>query len=346
MLAGELTAIERIHGDQHSIGAVAESQRNDQPIDRLKPELAQTMLLKAPAIERLGQPLGLTRPQGRARHRIGQTHPPADQTPGQLTGPSRDHQLITLSELDHQRTRRHQRTPTLGHQLQDRPKISLTTQRPRNLNRRIQRTHRALQLSPLVLGPRVAPRMIDRHPGKVRQQNRRLLVILIELHRVLLIGQVQISKRLTGGDNRDPQKRPHRRMTHREPIRVWMPAHVSQPQRHRIEDQLTQHPTTPRQRADPLPGRLVHAEREKPRQPRPRLVQHPQAPHTAHRSTHAPTRAPVQARSPDPGPPRGRARQTKVRAYRGPCSHHCRFNCPLVYRPRTRKSESCAEWAR
>ncbi len=43
-----------------------------------------------------------------------------------------------------------------------------------------------------------------------------------------------------------------------------MGAHVRQPQRHRMRDQLAEHPSTLRQIADPFPIVLVDADRDEP----------------------------------------------------------------------------------
>lgn len=55
-----------------------------------------------------------------------------------------------------------------------------------------------------------------------------------------------------------------------------MGADVDQPERHRMRDQLAEHPSPLRQIPDPFPVVLVDADRDEPIKLGPRLVRHPE----------------------------------------------------------------------
>ena len=100
MLGGERAAVESIDRDQCAVCPAAKGQGDDQPIARLKPELAGAMLLKAGAVELVGESLGPTGEQGCAGDRILEYEPSADEALGQRTGACGDEQLaVALSAI-------------------------------------------------------------------------------------------------------------------------------------------------------------------------------------------------------------------------------------------------------
>jgi hypothetical protein len=70
-----------------------------------------------------------------------------------------------VAELDDQRPCGHQRPSTLGDELKDRLEIGLPTRRPSDLDRRLERVDRLLQLPAVALSARIAPGVVNRHPG-------------------------------------------------------------------------------------------------------------------------------------------------------------------------------------
>ena len=127
--------------------------------------------------------------------------------------------------------------------------------------RRIERVDGPPQLGVLGLEAGVAPRVVDRDARELGQQPDRLLVLLGELARRLPSRSGRGSR--TG---RPPTRIGTPRNVliggwpAREAVGVRVGAHVGQPQRHRMRDQLAEHPAAPRQLADPFPRLLVDAD--------------------------------------------------------------------------------------
>ena len=128
VLAGEPAAVEAIDGMKDAIGPVAKGQRDDQPSPDVKPERAETMLLKARVVDQIRKVLWLTRPQGCADHRVIRAHPLADKALGQLSSAGGDQQLPVALQLDDKRLGGHERASTFGDKVQDRSEIRLSTQ--------------------------------------------------------------------------------------------------------------------------------------------------------------------------------------------------------------------------
>ncbi len=66
--------------------------------------------------------------------------------------------------------------------------------------------NRLLKLQPAALAALVCTRVIDSRGREVRQHNRDGLVFLGELHRVLLVGEVEVAPDLTADLDRDDQE--------------------------------------------------------------------------------------------------------------------------------------------
>ena len=228
-------------------------------------------------------PVGLIlepeRPRGPKR-RAGQTvlrvDRLADQAGGQLACAGRDYHLPRLLLLDHQRPGRHQRSSALGNERQDQIQVGFAAERPRDLHGRVERVDRPLELDVLSVQAGVATRVVDRHTRELSQQHDRLLVLLGELPAAHFLGQVQIPEWDAADQHRDTQERPHRRMTRRKTIGMRMGAHIGQPKRHWVRDQLAEHASSLRQIADPFPIVLVDADRDESLELRARLVSHTQ----------------------------------------------------------------------
>ena len=112
-------SFEPVERDEDAVGAVAEDERHDEPALGADPELAQTVLLEAGAVQLLLQPVRPPRAQRRARHRLLQRDAHADQPVGKLAGAGGDDQLVAVLELDQERARGHERAPALGDELED-----------------------------------------------------------------------------------------------------------------------------------------------------------------------------------------------------------------------------------
>ncbi len=101
--------------------------------------MANAVLFKASAIESVREALGLATAQRSARDSVGQRDVLPDEARGELAGPRGKIQPITLEQLDDQHACRHQCATALGDQLENRLQIGFAAQRPRDLDRRIQR---------------------------------------------------------------------------------------------------------------------------------------------------------------------------------------------------------------
>ena len=215
-------------------------------------------------------------PERRAGQAVLQVDALAHQAGGQLARAGGHDHLPRLLVLDHERPGGHQRSSALGHEPQDQIQVGLAAERPRDLHGRVERVDGPLELGVLSVQAGVAPRVVDRHARELGQQHDRLLVLLGELLAAGLLGQVQVPERDAADQHRDPQERLHRRMTGRKAVGVRVGAHVGQPERHRMRDQLAEHPSSLRQIADPFPIVLVDADRDEPLELGPRLVRHPE----------------------------------------------------------------------
>jgi hypothetical protein len=71
-----------------------------------------------------------------------------------------------------------------------------------------------------------------------------VLIVAVEVT-VSLIGEIEISPRLTGDHDRHTEKARHRRMPGREPIGLWGSTQIRDPQRPRLGNQQPQDTTTP-----------------------------------------------------------------------------------------------------
>ena len=133
-------------------------------------------------------------------------HALANEIGGQLASARSHLQLGAVAELDDQRPCGHQRPSTLGDELKDRLEIGLPTQRPSDLDRRLERVDRLLQLPAVVLSARIAPGVVNRHPGELGQQQDGPFVLLAERLPAALVGQIQVAGRLTRNQDRNAQK--------------------------------------------------------------------------------------------------------------------------------------------
>ena len=222
------------------------------------------MALEPGAVWLILQAERLRDPKRRAGQAVLQIDALTHQAGGQFARTGRHDHLARLLVLDHERSGGHQRSAALGHEPQDQIEIGLAAERPRDLHGRVERVDGPLELGVLSVQAGVAPGVVDRYTRELGQQHDRLLVLLGELPAALLLGQVQIPERDPADQHRDPQERLHRRMAGRKTVGVRMGAHVGQPQRNRMRDQLAEHPSSLRQIADPFPIVLVDADRDEP----------------------------------------------------------------------------------
>ena len=100
---------------------------------------------------------------------------------GHLAGRRDDPQLVTLAQRDEHRPRLHEGASALDDQLQDPVEVQLAADGARDLARRLQRAHRALELVAPLAHVLVEPGVLDRDRGPVGQHDERRLVGLGEL---------------------------------------------------------------------------------------------------------------------------------------------------------------------
>ena len=115
------------------------------------------MLLEARAVELLLEPLRLARAQRRARDRVLERDPRADQAVGKLARSGRDLELRPAHELDQHGARRDERAAALRDELEDDVEVGAAADRLRDLRRRVERRDRALELVLALAGAGVAP---------------------------------------------------------------------------------------------------------------------------------------------------------------------------------------------
>ena len=122
----------------------------------------------------------------------------------------------------------------------------------------------------------VEPGVLDRQAGGGGQPDGELLVDVGEHLAVGLVGEVEVAVDDAAQPDRHAEERRHRRVAGREPEAVGMGVQVGEAQRFRVEDQQPEDAVT--LGTGPDAGRLLVAEPDgdELRQPRPRLVEHPQ----------------------------------------------------------------------
>ena len=180
---------------------------------------------------RLGTRTGAPVPDDRARQGPLERQCCAERVAPDLPG-ARDHpQDGALLEQDEQRARVDQRAPALDDQLEHPVQVRLEADRARDRGRRLQAADRSLELdAPARLGF-VQAGVVDRDRRPFREDQRRLLVALVELGSAGLVRQVEVAERLAADADRHSQERLHRRMPRREAVRALVLGHVRQPQR-------------------------------------------------------------------------------------------------------------------
>lgn len=156
------SVVQPVQGDQNGVGLVVKDERNDQAGIRADSEAAETVLVKASAVEIDLQAVRRAREQRRAGDRISEDDPRSEQTRGSVSGRSGDDELGAIHDLDQQCLCRHRRPPALGNQLKDDINISRAADSTRDLGRRLERCDRPRELVASRRGARVASRMIDR----------------------------------------------------------------------------------------------------------------------------------------------------------------------------------------
>ena len=174
----------------------------------------------------------------------------ADQVVGQLAGAMGDAQTAVDGQQDHQRPRRHQRSPALGHQLEDRVQIDLDRQCPRDLAGRPERRDRPLELVAAAFETLETAGVVDADGGVLGQDGQHLLVGLVELRAAGLLGQVEVAVDLAADHDRTAEERRHRGVRVREAVGAGIPRHICEPEDPRVRDDLAQHAAAVREVAD------------------------------------------------------------------------------------------------
>ncbi len=170
-------ALERVEREQHAVRLVAEDERHDEPALAADAEPADPVLLETRAVELLLEPLRPARAQRRARDRVLERDPGADQAVGKLARSGRDLQLRPAHELDQDGARRDERAAALGDELEDHAEVGAAADRLRDLRRRVERRDRALELVLALPGAGVAAGVVDGDAGELGEQHDRVLVL-------------------------------------------------------------------------------------------------------------------------------------------------------------------------
>ena len=97
---------------------------------------------------------------------------------------------------------------------------------------------------------RVEAGVLDRRAGRGGQRHHDLLVVLGELGRALLLGQVEVAPDVVADAHRHAEEAVHRRVVRREAVRVGVLGDVRHAYRLRLVDEQTQHAAAVRQLAD------------------------------------------------------------------------------------------------
>jgi hypothetical protein len=94
-----------------------------------------------------------------------------------------------------------------------------------------------LQAARPVAGLLVQAGVGDRHPGLGGEHHQRALVVVVELRRAPLLGQVDVAEDLAARTDRRAEERPHRRVVGREADRTRVAGDLGQAQRPGVIDQ-------------------------------------------------------------------------------------------------------------
>ena len=97
---------------------------------------------------------------------------------------------------------------------------------------------------------RVEAGVLDRHAGRGGERHDDLLVVLGELRRALLLGEVEVAEDLVADAHRHAEEAVHRRVVRREAVRVGVLGDVGHPHRAGLVDQQAEHTPPVRQVAD------------------------------------------------------------------------------------------------
>ena len=134
------------------------------------------MLVESSPVELVPEALRGGGTQRGLRDRALERHLAADEIGGQLASGGDDLEAIIDLKLDDQRTGGDQGASTFSHELQDQRQIRLAANRPRDLDHRAECVNGLLELVATRFQTAVAPRMVDRDPGELRQPDQRPLV--------------------------------------------------------------------------------------------------------------------------------------------------------------------------
>jgi len=107
-----------------------------------------------------------------------------------------------------------------------------------------------LELDAAVLGRAEQPCVVDRDRRPLGEHDDRLEVVVVELVRTLLRGEVEVAPGLPAHDDRRAEEASHRRVARRKAVGARMIGGVAQADRHRLVDQQPEDPAAARQVAD------------------------------------------------------------------------------------------------
>jgi hypothetical protein len=115
------------------------------------------------------------------------------------------------------------------------------------------RGHVSGRLQPPLAPPRllVEAGVLHRDAGRGGQRDHDRLVLLVELAAAALLGQVQVAEHLVAHAYGHAEKRAHRRMAWREPVRLGVVGDAAEPQRPRVLDEQAEQPQPVRPVLDP-----------------------------------------------------------------------------------------------
>ena len=191
----------------------------------------------------------------------------------ELAGGRRHPQLAAVVEQNQQRSSFDQRPAALDDRLQDSIEVCLAADRAGDLGRCLEAADGALEVVALSLDVFVETSVVDRDRGPLGEDQRRLLVDVVEVAGGLL-GQVEIAPSAATDHDRHPEEVGHRRVSGRKSVGAWVLSDIGQSHRPRLLDQESQHSTSAREAADRQFHLLLDAAGDEPLQLLAVAVQH------------------------------------------------------------------------
>ena len=186
----------------------------------------------------------------------------ADRQPGALhrldvPGAGLHNELVAVPEHDHEAARTDEGASALDDQFEYVLERDLASDRDGNVACGLEATDRALGFGTAQLAGLIEAGVDDRHCRPVGEDHGGFLVLLGELS-TLLLGEVQVSPRLTADPDRHAEEAAHHGMPGGEPVARGVLSDVREPQRLWVLDKRAKDPAATWEVADRAVSLLVH----------------------------------------------------------------------------------------